>query len=136
MIQNSQDVASDEDGIASLFSFGFFGTIYEANLSQPQDHQHQSEKINQHFLERSASRHVPLFFKGLDRAKSYGDIVLVFDDNDRVVFRGLLDELWTETPQVGFGREGLDDRRLRDGPERVHWQELVAGKGQNIRGSI
>ena len=29
MIQNSEDVASDEDGIASLFSFGFLGSIYE-----------------------------------------------------------------------------------------------------------
>jgi len=28
-VQNSQDVASGEDGIASLFSFGFFGSIYE-----------------------------------------------------------------------------------------------------------
>jgi hypothetical protein len=67
MIQNSQDVASGEDGIASLFAFGFFGSIYEVNLSRPQDHQHQPEKTNQHFLERSASRHVPVLFQGAEK---------------------------------------------------------------------
>ena len=63
MIPNSQDVASGEDGIASLFSFRFFASIYEVNLSRPQDHQHQPEKTNQHFSERSASRHVPALFQ-------------------------------------------------------------------------
>src|SRR5262249_28041248 len=34
-VQNSQDVASGEDGIASLFSFGFFGSIYEVTYPGP-----------------------------------------------------------------------------------------------------
>ena len=32
--------------------------------------------------------------------------------DDRVVFRGSLDELWTETPLVGVGRESRDDGRI------------------------
>src|SRR4029453_3481767 len=45
--------------------------------------------------------------------------------DDRVVFRKSLDELWTEAPHVGVGRERRDDGRIGGRPRRDgrRWQE-------------